>query len=137
VPLLLIRHAWAGSREEWAGDDRQRPLDDRGTRQAAALVDLLADQPIARLLTSPYLRCVQTVEPLAGARGLTVELRDELGEERQLTDGAALVRSLAAGDVAVCGHGGLESVVEPPRKWKKGAVFVVDDRLHVVEVRRP
>jgi phosphohistidine phosphatase SixA len=137
VPLLLIRHAWAGSRETWQGDDRLRPLDERGRRQAAGLVELLADQPVARLLTSSYLRCVQTVEPLAAARGLRVELREELGEDRQGTDGAALVRALAGDDVAVCGHGGLEWVIDRPPKWKKGAVLVLDERLRVVEVRRP
>ena len=136
MPLLLIRHAWAGSRETWEGDDRARPLDERGARQAAGLVELLADLPIARILTSPYLRCVQTVEPLAAARGLTVELRDEVGEGRQSEEGLPLVRSLAGDDVAVCGHGGLETVVERPPKWKKGAVFVLDERLRVVEVRR-
>ena len=36
-----IRHASAGDRDTWIGDDRARPLDDQGRQQAAALVELL------------------------------------------------------------------------------------------------
>jgi phosphohistidine phosphatase SixA len=138
VSLLLIRHAWAGSREMWEGDDRERPLDERGARQADGLVGLLADLPVERILTGPYRRCVQTVEPLAAARRLELELRDELGEDLQYRLGAEFVRGFASSDVALCGHGGLEVLAlhDPPR-WKKGAVFVVDERLRVVQVRRP
>lgn len=135
MPLLLVRHARAGERDEWEGDDRLRPLDERGRRQAADLVEALARFPVEAILTSPYLRCVETVAPLAAARGLQPELRGELGEE-QMTAGAALVRSLAGRDVVVCGHGGLESVVHEPPKWQKGATLVVDDRLRVVEKLR-
>jgi 8-oxo-(d)GTP phosphatase len=137
MALLLIRHASAGSREQWRGDDRERPLDERGVAQAGALVALLADLRIERILTSPYCRCAQTVEPLASAWALEVEQREELGEELQSTAGIALVRSLAGADAAVCGHGGLEWALDDPPKWKKGAVFVVDDQLRVIEVRRP
>ena len=65
--------------------------------------------------------------PLAAARGLSVELRDELSEERQDRDGIALVRSLAGQNVVVCGHGGLESVIAGAPRWRKGTMFVVDD----------
>jgi 8-oxo-(d)GTP phosphatase len=136
MALILIRHASAGSREEWRGADRIRPLDEKGERQARALVDLLADLAIERLLTSPYRRCVQTVVPLSVARGLDVELREELGEQLQMSAGVSLVRSLA-GDVAVCGHGGLELALTDPPKWRKGAVLVVGEGLTVAEVRRP
>jgi 8-oxo-dGTP diphosphatase len=136
VPLVLVRHAWAGSRDDWAGDDRNRPLDGRGREQAEHLVELVSDLRVERILTSPYVRCVQTVEPLAAARGLGLELCDELGEERQYVDGFAFVRDLAAADAVVCGHGGLDSVVPAAPKWKKGAVFVLDDELRLVEQRR-
>ena len=62
--LLVIRHGRAGDSSEWEGDDRLRPLDKRGRRQAGALVESLAPFAIARILSSPYDRCVQTVEPL-------------------------------------------------------------------------
>jgi len=125
LPLLVIRHANAGDRQAWRGDDRKRPLDDRGRKQAAALAEELAAFSVDRVLSSPYDRCVQTVEPLAASKGLTVEVREELGEERQSTDGAQLVRSLAGQPVAVCVHGGLSDVAfgEPQ---KKGETLVVE-----------
>jgi 8-oxo-(d)GTP phosphatase len=136
VPLLLVRHTSAGSRSEWEGDDRERPLDDRGYEQASRLVERLADLPVERILTSPYRRCVETVQPLAAARGLTPELRAELGEDRQMVDGVALVRELAGTDVVVCGHGGLQEAVRDAPRWKKGSTFLVDAGLNVVEVRQ-
>jgi 8-oxo-(d)GTP phosphatase len=133
--LLVIRHARAGDRSEWIGDDRRRPLDARGRKQADALVRELADFPIARILSSPYDRCVQTVEPLASARGLEVEVRDDLGEERQAGDGARLARSLVGEPVAICVHGGLAEAAFGERQ-KKGETLVVDDGGRVVERRR-
>ena len=131
--MLLVRHASAGSREEWTGDDRERPLDERGRKQARELVERLRAHKIEAIYSSPYRRCAETVEPLARARGLEVELRAELGEDRQATDGLAFVRAHANRRVAVCGHGGLEEALRGPPKWKKGAVFVVSADLDVVE----
>jgi 8-oxo-dGTP diphosphatase len=91
-PLLLIRHATAGDRDAWRGDDRVRPLDERGLRQAERLPIVLGGHEIRRIFSSPYVRCVKTVEPLAAVRGLRVEARDELAEGT----GAAGVLQLAA-----------------------------------------
>jgi 8-oxo-(d)GTP phosphatase len=136
MSLLLIRHASAGDREEWPGNDRHRPLDQKGHKQAKKLVDLLETYDIDRVLSSPFDRCVQSVEPLAHARGLEVELRDELGEELQLTAGAALVRSLLDENAVVCGHGGLSDVLVGESQ-KKGETFVLDERGRVVDRLRP
>jgi 8-oxo-dGTP diphosphatase len=131
--MLLVRHASAGSREAWEGDDRDRPLDARGRARAGELVELLRPYSIEAILTSPYRRCVETVEPLARAHKLDVELEPALGEELQDTEGIALVRSVAGRNVVVCGHGGLErSLPEAPR-WKKGAVLDVGPDLAVLE----
>jgi phosphohistidine phosphatase SixA len=138
VPLLLVRHASAGDRARWDGDDGERPLDDRGRRQAAALPALLESYRIDAILSSPAVRCVQTVAPLAEARGLRIETRVELGEDRQMDAGAALVRSLGGRDVVVCGHGGLEIAAldgQVPR-WRKGAAFVVSHELTVEQTIR-
>ena len=62
---LLVRHAVAGDRRKWSGDDRLRPLDRRGRRQASALPEALSGFPVSRILTSPAARCIGTVEPLA------------------------------------------------------------------------
>jgi 8-oxo-dGTP diphosphatase len=134
MALLLVRHAWAGDRDAWEGDDRDRPLDKRGRKQAKELVERLRPYPIEAILSSPARRCVETVEPLARARGLEIEQRPELSEQRQGTEGVALVRSLAGRDVVVCGHGGLERALPHAPKWKKGAVFVVGASLDVLDV---
>ena len=130
--LLVIRHGRAGDSSEWEGDDRLRPLDKRGRRQAGALVESLAPFAIARILSSPYDRCVQTVEPLAAALGLPIETREELGEDRQSGDGAALARSLAGEDVAICVHGGLSDAAFGERQ-KKGETLVVDGDGAIVQ----
>jgi 8-oxo-(d)GTP phosphatase len=124
VTILLIRHARAGERSEWQGDDRLRPLDERGRLQAAALVELLRDYEVDRIVSSPYDRCVQTVEPLAAARGLGVEQREELSDELQEVDGVALVDTLE-GHAAICCHGELApALIDEPQK--KGEVIVLE-----------
>ncbi len=105
--MIVLRHAWAGDSSKWKGDDRRRPLDERGREQAKKLVEKLADQKIERILSSPYDRCVQTVEPLARARGLEIELSEDLGEERQVPEGVQLAESLKGQPVVICVHGGL------------------------------
>jgi phosphohistidine phosphatase SixA len=135
MSVLLIRHASAGDRDEWTGDDRRRPLDKRGRKQARRLVDLLAPYPVERIVSSPADRCVQTVEPLADARGLTIEVREEVWEDVQRTEGAPLVRSLAASDVAVSCHGGLSDALigEGQKKGEAIVLELQDDRLAVAE----
>ena len=134
--MLVIRHASAGDREEWEGDDRLRPLDAKGFAQAARLAQLLDGYEISRVLSSPALRCVQTVEPLAHERGLEVQGRDELTEERQGTDGAALAQSLEGQDVAFSVHGGLSDAAFGESQ-KKAEVLVVDRDGRIVERMRP
>jgi phosphohistidine phosphatase SixA len=135
--VLLIRHGSAGERAAWTGDDRERPLDEKGEAQAERLVALLAAYGIDRILSSPALRCVASVELLARARGLPIEIRQELSEEEQDSAGAELVRSLAASDAAACGHSGLEQAALPAApRWQKGAVLVVDADLRVAESLR-
>ena len=65
MAVLVVRHAKAGDRSSWPGADRDRPLSGKGRRQAEALVDTLSDWKPVRILSSPFARCVQTVEPLA------------------------------------------------------------------------
>lgn len=104
--ILLIRHAEAGDRDRWQRPDALRPLDDAGRRQALALVGLFADRRLVHLLSSPYLRCVQTMEPLAAAFGLSVETSDDLAEGRpwELVEKLAL-EVAADGPSALCVHG--------------------------------
>jgi 8-oxo-dGTP diphosphatase len=82
----LVRHADAESRERWWGSpDRERPLTDKGMRQAAALARDLRDGPrLAVIRSSPFVRCLQTVVPLAAAVRLGV------GEEPALAERTVL-----------------------------------------------
>lgn len=104
VPVLLVRHADAGSRHKWSGKDERRPLSKRGQRQASGLVEVLEGYDVSRVLSSLYVRCVQSVAPLAAARGLTVEDHPALveGHGRQALK---LVRSVAGSTVVLCSHG--------------------------------
>ena len=133
MSLLLVRHAWAGHSDGWDADDNLRPLDERGKEQAQALASLLEPYEVERILASPATRCVDTVVPLATSRGLDVEVRDELRDQRQAVDGPVLVRSLAGAPVVVCGHGGLETALGLDVPWKKGAVLVLDGDLEILE----
>lgn len=110
VPLLLVRHAKAGSRQGWSGDDDQRPLSERGWAQAERLAAFLALFGPRRVYAAPPLRCVQTVEPLARRLGVPVLVEPLLGDDRYPTDPrAALARLLELTkdpDVAVvCSQG--------------------------------
>src|SRR5438094_10411760 len=80
MTAYLVRHANAGARAEWKGPDRLRPLTALGQRQAEALAESMSAEPIDTVLSSPYVRCVQTVEPLANRRELRVEPSGDLEE---------------------------------------------------------
>ena len=105
APLYLFRHAEARARPDWTGDDRLRPLDAQGRRQAAALDAQLGQAPLERVVSSPYVRCTQSVEPLAEARGLEVEERDELAEGARDGDVRALIDELDGSPAFLCTHG--------------------------------
>ena len=134
--LYLVRHAKAGERRAWNGDDRRRPLSRQGRRQAKQLVAVFGGHAIDRLLTSPYLRCRQTLEPLAKKRGLTIEERPELEEHTPIDDTLRLVKKLAGSSAMICTHGdvipalidrlqqeGME--VSGPMDTKKGSVWII------------
>jgi len=74
VPLILLRHASAGHKDAWPGADSLRPLDTEGAMDALALADLLACfAPRARVISSPALRCTESVAPYAARFGGPVE----------------------------------------------------------------
>ena len=105
--VYLVRHAKAGSRRAWEGPDELRPLSKKGRRQAEALVDVLADRPIASVLSSPYVRCVETVQPLADKLGLPVERDARLVEDAAPADAVELLREVASTTTVLCSHGDL------------------------------
>lgn len=79
--VLLVRHASAGERAKWEGDDRERPLDEMGWHQAQELVRMLSRFEVQQIVSADYTRCVQTVAPFADARGLRVDEDDLFSEE--------------------------------------------------------
>jgi phosphohistidine phosphatase SixA len=80
MPLFLVRHAKAGSRSGWVGPDEARPLSKSGREQAESMKRELAERPVRRILSSTYVRCIETVQPLASKLGLAVEATDALAE---------------------------------------------------------
>ena len=78
--FYIVRHAKAGSRGNWTGDDRLRPLTKKGQKQAEDLLGQFESFPIKSIFSSPYLRCMQTVEPLSRARKVQVKSSIELAE---------------------------------------------------------
>src|ERR1700674_5693358 len=103
--LYFIRHAKAGSRSHWQGDDRARPLSKSGVRQAEGLVSVLGSDAISAVFSSPYLRCVQTVEPLARARRLAITQTASLAEGAGLTGALRFIEDTKFGDSVLCTHG--------------------------------
>jgi phosphohistidine phosphatase SixA len=107
MKLLLVRHGYAGSKSAWSGDDRLRPLEGRGWSEARGLADVLRPFKPTRILSSPYVRCVQTVEPYSREVGLTIGEEKGLGPRAGKTAVRILRRLDDEADEAVvlCTHG--------------------------------
>ncbi len=108
--LLVVRHASAGSRSRFRGDDRLRPLDKTGRMQAAALVPQLLAFGATDLHAADRVRCAQTVEPLAAVLDTEIHSEPSLSEEGYAADPEAALdrcRKLAAdnGIRAICSQG--------------------------------
>src|SRR5689334_4692737 len=136
MTVYLVRHADAKSRANWPHPDETRPLSRKGLHQAEALVDRLVDRPVRRLLSSPAVRCVDTIAPLAGKLGLDVEQTDALFEGASAAKAYDLLQHAARGkgDTVLCTHGDLVpellrlaardglSLEDTPR-WAKGSTW--------------
>ena len=115
--VLLLRHGSAGNRQDWDGEDDDRPLDAQGLAQAAAAATVLTAYAPTVVRSAPPLRCLATVEPLARALGLHVEPDPELSElmwHKDPTVVAAAVRRLGAEPattVAVSQGGAIQQAV--------------------------
>lgn len=105
--LHFLRHAHAGDPLTWKGRDEDRPLSDKGERQAERLGVFLAGVKFSPdvFITSPKVRAARTAEIVAGHLGTTVTVDDRLARELDL---ATLERVLVdAGDPArpvIVGH---------------------------------
>jgi broad specificity phosphatase PhoE len=136
MPLYLVRHAKAGNRSTWTEDDHIRPLSEAGRAQANALAQLLVRLSPTALLSSPYLRCIQTLEPLGELCGLPVVVESRLEEESPLERALASIED-APDNAVLCSHGDVipdvinglfrrgMNMTEAPPPPKKGSVFVL------------
>jgi len=133
--LYLVRHAKAGERRLWEGDDRDRPLSSKGWKQAEAVAKRLAGLDISTLHSSPYVRCIQTLEPLAMRleRSIATEMRlceDEPFEPvldllAELPPGAVMS---SHGDIIPATLAALErrgTSIRTQPDWRKASVWVL------------
>ncbi len=136
MTIYLVRHAKAGERNAWSDADELRPLSGRGHVQARGLIDLL-DGRFERVLSSPYVRCMETVVPIASVRRMAIEPADALAEGASLDEALALVRKHAATGAVMCTHGdvmpmlleyfyahGVDIGTNP--QWPKGCTWVLE-----------
>jgi 8-oxo-dGTP diphosphatase len=141
VAVYLIRHAKAMDPSDWTENDELRPLTAEGRRQAAGLITLFGEAALTALISSPHLRCVQTLEPLSEAWRMPVATSDALAEGANVSDATELMLSAAAaGPAALCTHGDvmtgvvrrlLDSGVRlrgDQAEFKKGSTWVLKAR---------
>ena len=74
IPFILLRHASAGSKRRWPGNDLDRPLDPGGAADAERLAQLLSCFGCCRVISSGAERCVATVRPYAQLTGASIEI---------------------------------------------------------------
>lgn len=132
--IYLVRHGWAGKRGDAGADDWQRPLDERGLAQRAAIRDLLQAHPITRIGSSDYARCKETVEPLSARMGVPVEFEPALVEGSHPHRMVALIHELQDEAAVLCTHGDVIAdlighlaasgiPMDGGLEWKKGSIW--------------
>lgn len=78
--LLLIRHGQTGGNKHRYVGWEDVPLDETGRDQAIAVADILKDQTLQAVYSSPLSRAVETARPLAARQALEIRIRHELKE---------------------------------------------------------
>jgi 8-oxo-(d)GTP phosphatase len=140
--VLLLRHGHAGTKRHWRGDESMRPLDPSGLADADELPHVLAPYEPARILSSPFLRCMQSVTPLAESLGVRIEHSASLVPDAGMaaTQLACTVTVDGPGSVVLCTHGevirDIQALLEregdapeffgPEPCREKGSVWVLD-----------
>jgi len=133
--LYLIRHAKAGERRLWTGEDLDRPLSKKGHKQAELVAKRLSKLDPKMLRSSPYVRCTQTLEPLGKLTDLEVEVEQRICEDEPFEPVIELLAELPAGTV-LCTHGDIIPAtmnalarrgmkLNSPPDWRKAAVWVL------------
>jgi 8-oxo-dGTP diphosphatase len=138
MAIYVVRHAKAGDRADWEGDDRLRPLTKSGHRQADELAARLKKEAIDAILSSRYLRCVQTLEPLAQAGKLPIEPRKDLEEGAGGESVLRIAEEFKGRNVVLCTHGDVvEELLEhliaqrlvsrAGAQLEKGSTWILDE----------
>jgi 8-oxo-dGTP diphosphatase len=96
VPVILLRHASAGAKESWSGDDLARPLDPGGAADAEQLAGLLSCYGACRVISSAAERCIATVRPYARRVGAKITIEPGLTVQQSPPGPAAVMRVAAA-----------------------------------------
>jgi 8-oxo-dGTP diphosphatase len=133
--LYLVRHAKAGERRAWEGDDIDRPLSAMGWKQSELLAKRLAKIPPSLLYSSPYLRCIQTLEPLGKRFNTAITIDRRLGEDAPVEPVLDLLTEAQANSV-LCSHGDVipatiaalqrrGTEMRTPPDWRKASVWVL------------
>lgn len=141
--LIVVRHGDAGSKENWNGPDRLRPLASSGRRQAEGLVLRLEDYPVEQILSSPAVRCQQTIQPLAEDRSLPVEPVAQLDVDAGPDQLRTILLDRRLHQTVLCTHGETISqlfallvmeglMVQEPLQWPKGSTWLLQHtQVHV------
>jgi 8-oxo-dGTP diphosphatase len=133
--IYLVRHAKAGERRVWEGNDEVRPLSKHGWRQSEAIAKRLTKKGATSLYSSPYVRCMQTLQPLGQQLGVDVEADRRLAEGEPFEPVLELLGEVATGAV-LCSHGDIVPAViqalarrgmevETRPDWRKGTIWVL------------
>ena len=109
-PLIALRHAKAVPRDEWDGGEDERPLSARGRKQAGSIVGPLLAFGVRKIISSPAVRCVKTVTPLAAALGRKVHRSDLISQsfwEEGRSDARTVIgeRVRSRKPAVLCSHG--------------------------------
>lgn len=85
-PLILLRHAKAISRDEWQGDEDDRPLDSLGQLQAKRFLSTYQVFNLQQIHTSDAIRCYDSVDLLAKSLDIKLEVTNKLSESSYRRD---------------------------------------------------
>ncbi len=136
VTLYIVRHAKAGKRSEWDGPDALRPLSDKGWEQSQAIAEKLIELKPSALISSPAVRCVQTLEPLSEATKIKIVTDQRLFEHGDVDQMIDLLEDVQDSTV-ISSHGDMipEAIKLLQRRgmgigskpdWRKASIWVVE-----------
>ena len=133
--IYVVRHAKAGERRLWTGDDIDRPLSKKGWKQSELVGERIAKLGPSALISSPYVRCIQTLEPLGRIVGASVDIDQRICEDEPFEPVLDLLREAPIRSV-LSTHGDIipatmQALVRRGMKmnsrpdWRKAAVWVL------------